>query len=174
MKKRTEIILKILNVFAWIAFIALMVKAGAILFSYCYTIFKPEAAKNFYEGQNLYNFRLSHFWQYTLTVALRAITPILESYTAYLIIRVLSKIKLSSPFTMEIANVLERISFFILATWAVTIMYNSFAAWLIKENPGLPLTIVSGDFIFLAGIVFVFAQIFKKGVELQSENELTV
>ena len=174
MQKRTEVILKIMNVLAWIAYIGLMVKAGSILFSYCYTIFKPEAARNFYEGQNLYNFRVSHFWQYTLTVALRTIMPIIESYTAFLIIKVLSQIKLANPFTMEVARLLEKISFFILATWAVAVMYNSFATWLIKEYPGLPLTMASGDSIFLAGVVFLFAQIFRKGVEIQSENELTV
>jgi len=174
MKKRTEIILKIMNVFAWIAFIGLMVKAGALLFTYCYTIVKPEAAKNFYEGQNLYPLRQFNVWQYSASVAFRVAILILESYTAFLIIKVLSRIKLANPFTIEVANLLEKISYFILATFVVAVIYNSQAAWLIKEIPGLPLSMVSGDFIFLAGIVFVFAQIFKKGVELQSENELTV
>jgi hypothetical protein len=34
--------------------------------------------------------------------------------------------------------------------------------------------VVSGETLFLAGVVFVIAQIFKKGVEIQSENELTI
>jgi hypothetical protein len=32
----------------------------------------------------------------------------------------------------------------------------------------------TGEFLFLAGIVFVIAQIFKRGIEIQTENELTV
>ena len=174
MSKRTEIILKILNVFAWFAFIGLMVQAGAFLFSYCYTLIKPEVAKDFYEHQNLYPLKQFSLFHYTTSVVLRAGIPILESYTAYLIIKVLSKIKLSSPFTMEVAGILEKISYFILATWIVAVVYNSHASWLIKEIPGLALSKVSGDFIFIAGVVFVFAQIFKKGVEIQTENDLTV
>jgi hypothetical protein len=30
------------------------------------------------------------------------------------------------------------------------------------------------EFLFLGAIVFVIAQVFKKGVEIQSENELTI
>ena len=46
--------------------------------------------------------------------------------------------------------------------------------WVLDHVPGLKLSVVSGDFIVMAGVVFITAQIFKKGVELQTENELTV
>jgi len=174
MKKRTETILKVLNVFAWIAFIALMVKSGAVLFAYCYTIAQPNSAKDFYEHQNLYPLMQYNFWQYTTSIILRAAIPAIQSYTAFLIIKVLSRIKLSNPFTMEVANILEKISYFILAAWIVAVIYNSHASWLINEIPGLQLPKESGDSIFMAGVVFVIAQIFKKGVEIQNENELTV
>jgi hypothetical protein len=39
---------------------------------------------------------------------------------------------------------------------------------------GIKATYISGDVLFLAGMVFVFAQMFKRGVEIQRENELTV
>jgi hypothetical protein len=32
----------------------------------------------------------------------------------------------------------------------------------------------AGEFLFMAGLVFIISPIFKRGVELQSENELTV
>jgi len=32
----------------------------------------------------------------------------------------------------------------------------------------------SSDFIFLAGVIFIFAQIIKRGIEIQSENNLTI
>lgn len=31
-----------------------------------------------------------------------------------------------------------------------------------------------GEYFFMAGIVYIISQIFKRGVELQEENELTV
>jgi len=39
---------------------------------------------------------------------------------------------------------------------------------------GITSDYIPGDFLFIAGIVYVFAQMFKPGVEIQSENELTV
>jgi hypothetical protein len=99
---------------------------------------------------------------------------VLEAYIAYLVIKVLSKIKLSNPFTLEVVNILEKISYFMFGTWMVAGLYYVYTKWLSKEITGLPENLVSGEFIFLAGIVFVFSQIFKRGVEIQSENELTV
>ena len=52
---------------------------------------------------------------------------------------------------------------------AVSVLYGMHPTVMHEDS-----TLISGDFIFLAGIVYVFSQIFKKGVEIQSENELTV
>lgn len=32
----------------------------------------------------------------------------------------------------------------------------------------------TGEFLFMAGLVFIFSQIFKRGVAIQKENDLTV
>jgi hypothetical protein len=97
-----------------------------------------------------------------------------EAYIAFLVIKVLSKIKMANPFTLEVSNILERLSYTMLGTWIVAMLYNGHTKWLLKKLPGLAVNLISGEFIFLAGVVFVIAQIFKKGIEIQSENELTV
>ena len=33
---------------------------------------------------------------------------------------------------------------------------------------------ISGEFIFMVGLVFIISQVFKRGVEIQAENDLTV
>ena len=53
-------------------------------------------------------------------------------------------------------------------------LYNGQLKWLSKDVPGLQENSLSAELIFYAGLVFVIAQVFKKGVELQTENELTV
>jgi len=174
MKTRTESILLVMNVLAWVAFFALMVKAGAYLFSYVMTIINPEAVKNFYAGLSLFDLKQFSFWHYTLLVALMVAVPALQAYIAYLIIKLFSKIKLTNPFTVDVAAIMEKISQVILGTWVVVLIYDLHIYWLMKKVQGLQLQYVSGEFIFLAGVVFVFAQIFKRGVEIQSENELTV
>ncbi|HEU0064405.1 MAG TPA: DUF2975 domain-containing protein, partial [Flavisolibacter sp.] len=154
--------------------IGLMIKAGAILISYGVSIWNPEGAKNLYMGQNLYNLRQYNFFHYTLMVSFMVALLVLEAYIAYLVIRVLSRIKLANPFTFEVSGLIQKISYFIFGTWIMGMLYNAHTIWLLKRIAGFQENMISGEFIFLAGVVFVFSQIFKKGVELQSENELTV
>ena len=174
MKTKTEIILIITNVLAWLAIAGFIIKAGAILISYGVSIGNPEGAKNLYMGMNLYNLRQFDFWHYTGVVVHMIIILGAEAYTAFLVTKVLSKIKMASPFTIEISKLLEKISYVILAIWAVAMLYNAHMQWLSKQVSGLQENLFSEESLFIAGVVFVFAQIFKKGVELQSENELTV
>jgi hypothetical protein len=174
MKKKTGIILVVMNVLAWIVFIGLMVKAGALLFSYVITIGNPEGAKNVYNGVNLYVLRQYSFWHYSQKFLLMIGLPVLQAYTAFLVTKVLTKIKMANPFTIEISKLIEGISYFVLGIWLMSLIHNLYTKWLWKKIPGLHEELISLDFVFLAGVLFVFSQIFKRGVELQTENELTV
>ena len=174
MKKKTESILAAMNVLSWVVFIGLLIKAGVILISYGVSIGNPEAAKNLYRGMDLYNIRKFDLWHYTTMVSFIVAIILLEVYIAFLVIKVLSKVKLSNPFTTEVSKCLEKISYFILGVWVVSMLFNIHISWLSKSIDGLKDHLVPGEFIFLAGVVFIFSQIFKKGVEIQSENELTV
>ena len=174
MKIKTEQILAVMNVLAWLAFIGLAIQAGAILISYGVSTVNPVGAKDLYRGLNLYSIRQFNFWHYTITVAFMVALCVLKSLIAWLVIKLLSKIKLASPFTVEVAALMERISYFILVLWVTAMVYDLHLSWLAKQIAGLEGNFVSGDFILLAGVVFVMAQIFKKGIEIQSENELTV
>jgi Protein of unknown function (DUF2975) len=173
-KSRTEKILAVMYVFAWVAFIGLIIQAGAILISFGVSVANPVAAKDLYMKMNLYNLRQSNFWYYTVKVAMLVALLVLKAYTAWLVVKVLSRIKLKDPFTMETAKTLERISYFILVTWLLDQVQNAYAKWLSEGLSGLRDSLVLNEFIFLAGVIFVIAQIFKKGVEIQSENELTI
>jgi hypothetical protein len=132
-KTRTEQILTVMHILAWVAFIGFMIESGAILVSFGVSCVNPEGAKNLYEGLNLYDLRHFNFWYYTQHVSFMVLIPLLKSYVCYLLIQIVSKINLENPFTMEVANKLEKIS-----------------------------------------LMFIISQIFKRGVEIQSENELTV
>jgi hypothetical protein len=174
MKTKTGQILAILNVLSWLVFIGLTIQGGAILVSYGVSTENPAAAKNLYMGLNLDGIRQFNFWHYTCSVLFMIVLLILKAYIAWLVIKVLSRIKLADPFTADVSKILERISYFIFGLWVAAMIYDAHTAWLEKRIAGLQGNWVSGEFIFLAGVVFVFSQIFKKGVEIQSENELTV
>ena len=175
MKTRTQHIPTVMHVLSWMVFIGYMIEAGAMLTSYTASIGNPEGAKNRYMGFSLYSVWQYDFWQYTFAVSFVLTQLGLKAYTAYLVITVLRTIKMANPFTVEVSNLLERISYFILATWVIAMLSNTQINWLSKRLGGaLEGKLISGEFILLAGVVFVISQIFKKGVEIQSENELTV
>lgn len=174
MKTQTERILMVMNILTWVVFIGLAIQAGAILVSYGVSIVNPAASKHLYKEIDLSSLKQFGFWHYTLIVSFMVAMAALKSYVAYLVIKVLSEIKMVNPFTMEIARMLERISYFIFGVWIITLFYDLHIAWLAKQEVGMKENYNSGEFIFLAGVVYVISQIFKKGVEIQSENELTV
>lgn len=174
MKSRTKTLLIVMNVLTYITFIGLMIKAGAIAVTYTVSIINPDAAKNMYMKLDLYDLKQFGFWSYTLAVAFKVAIIVVEAYTAYLVITVLSKIRMNNPFTIEIAEKIEKISYYIFAAWITAMASNVYTQWLMENVRGFRDELVPGEFIFVAGIVFIVSQIFKKGVELQTENELTV
>jgi hypothetical protein len=173
MKTKTEKLLKAMNVLAWIAFIGLMVQAGGILVSYYVSIGNAEAAKNLYNSIDLYAYRTASMWQYSFVVAYKAILFSMQAYIAYLMTSLLSKLNISMPFKAEVVKLMHKISYLILYMWIVAMVNNLYLAVLEKIYGIIP-AYIPGEFILLAAVVYVFAQMFKRGVEIQSENELTI
>lgn len=173
-RTRTETILVIMNVLAWITFVGLMFEAGAILVTYGIGLANPEMVPKLYKGMDWANLRQYDVWYYSGIISLKAAILILEAYTAYMVIKVLSTIKMTNPFTMEVAKRLENIAYTLITVWVAILVYNGQLKWLAKDVADLEGKALSTDLIIYAGLVFVISQIFKKGVEIQTENELTV
>jgi len=172
-KTRTERVLKILLVLTWIVFIGLMVQAGAILFSYGFTLINPDGARNLYKGLDLSGIREADFLQFNIAALLLIALPAMKAYIAYLAIQVMGKVNLQNPFSLYVVRKLESMSYDIVVIWVVSVLQTAHNAWLVK--PETPLEAEgSGETLFMAGLVYVIAQVFKRGVELQSESDLTV
>jgi hypothetical protein len=173
-KTRTEQILTVMHILSWVAFIGLMIVAGAILTTYVVSLFNPEAARNMYKGMDLYDLKQFSFWHYTATVSFMIALSCMKAFIAYLAIKTISKVNLKNPFTIEVAHILERISSVLLGTWVITMLSNAHTTWLMHKTGVLHGMWATGEFIFMAGLVFIISQVFKRGVEIQSENDLTV
>ena len=172
-KTKTGQILSVLHILAWVAFVGYLIEAGSIIISYGVSCLNLEGA-DLYKGLNLFNLRQYNFWHYTLYVSFMVAASILKSLTAFLVIKAIRSMSLKNPFTMEVAGKLEKISYVIFGTWVVIMLSNAQLGMLLKITGELYANWISGEFIFMAGVVYVFSQIFKRGVEIQSENDLTV
>lgn len=173
-KTKTEQILNVMRVLTWIAFIGFCIKAGAMLFSYVLSYNSPEGARNLYNGLDLYELRQFNFWYYTQVVSILIAFAAMKAYVFYLVIQIFSKISLMDPFKMEVAQKMEQISYVLLGVSVIGMFSRGHAGWLL-DITGKDYTLAfTGEFFFMAGLVFVISQIFKRGVELQSESDLTV
>ena len=170
MKTKTASILATLNVLSWIAYIGISIKCGAIIFTYILSLFNQQVAKDLYQGLNLYDLMHDSFVNYSLFVGITTALLAIKAYVAQLVIQVLSKINLKSPFDMEVAQLMEKISLMILVLWVLSLGASIYQE--LMELPNMDWN--GGEALFLSGLIFLFAQIFKKGVEIQAENDLTV
>jgi hypothetical protein len=173
-KSRTHQILMVMRILAWVAFFGLSIEAGAILFNYVISLFNAEASANFYRGMDLLALREFSLSHYTTFISFLIAIVMMKAHVSYLLIKALGHVNLMNPFKIGVVKILEKISYVLLTTWVVGMIHNGYIAWLLQQT-GVPTgEWVSGEFVFVAGLVFVISQIFKRGVEIQSENELTV
>lgn len=174
LKIRTGQLLAVMLILAWVAFVGFMIEAGAVLVSYGVSCVNAEAAKNLYKGLDLYGLRQFNLWYYTGSVCFLVVLSLLKALVSWLVITTLSRFNLQNPFTMGVAKRLETISYISFGIWLVTLLSNVYTGWLLKITGKLHGNWLSGEFIYMVGLVFVISQVFKRGVEIQSENDLTV
>ena len=182
-KTRTEKILKIINVFAWIIFLGTLFESGIILIGFIITLFNPEAVVfkdigifgvGTSPGTYFYEIRESYLWNYILYVISIILWTLIKSYLAYLIIKLLAKINLINPFSMEIANRIVKLSYTIIFIWGLSFIVNLFDKWAALALGLETLFEFRGEVFFIAGLVYLIGNIFKRGVEIQNENKLTI
>jgi hypothetical protein len=179
---KTDYILTVLNVLSWIVFIGLCLDAGIfIVYTVLTLMLEPAQAAKMWKEVDLtavYNYNQSHF--VTLT-SLIIIATILKATMFYCIVKFFynKNLNLSKPFN-------EAAKRFVLTLGYLSLGIGFFSSWGTKFVEGLTLKGVSipdlrylrlggSDVWWFMGIVLlVIAFIFKKGIELQNENELTV
>jgi hypothetical protein len=169
-KTRTEGVLAIMHILAWLAFIAYTIKAGAILVSFGISCVNPEAARNLFLGLNMYNLSQFNFWHYTLSVFLMVDILGMKALAFFLAIKILMKVNMVNPFKIEVARLIQRIGIVLLITWFIAVAANAHTDWLLKKTGELQGDWVETEFIFMAVLVFIISQVFKRGVEIQTES----
>lgn len=175
METKTAQILMVLKALAWIAFIGYLIEAGSIMISFTVSYLNPVAAKDLYKGLDFYNLRQMDFWHYTQSISLLLALSLMKAWVWWLVIKTLSSINLANPFKMEVAHILEKIGYILFSIWITALLASAHTGWLMKRTgESFGSTDTMDEFLFMAGLVYIISQVFKRGVEIQSENELTV
>lgn len=178
----SRLMLKILYVLAWIIFIGLSIEAGAIIFNAAYwLISKPASAHYLWEKTDLlslYNYDRGHFFAVTLMMS---IVEVLKAILFYQIIRILSgnRLDMSQPFNNEVGRFIFMLSYLAFIIGVFSDWAANYVDWLTDRGVVLPtmqsLKLAGADvWLFMGITLFVIGHIFKRGIEIQAENNLTI
>jgi hypothetical protein len=175
-------ILKGLYVLSWIIFIGLCIEAGGFIFNSLFARFiNPIAANNFWNGidlSNLYEYDSGYFFSLTIQMS---IVAILKAIIFYLILKIVhdKKVTMSNPFNKELGQFIFNCSYLVFGIAIFSFWGAKNIAFFRKQGieiPSLESLHLSGAevWLFMGIVLFVIAQVFKRGIEIQSENELTI
>lgn len=182
MQTTTGQVLKILLVLSWLIFIGVAVEAGGLIFNAFYTLaINPHDAQHFWEGMDLsglYKFGRGQFLLVTLAMSSVAI---MRALVFYVIIKILDvkNLRMAQPFSNEVGRFIFKISYLALAIGIISVLAAKYTEWLINTGVTMPnveyLRLGGADvWLFMGVTLYVVAQVFKRGIEIQTENELTV
>lgn len=176
MKTQTEKILDGLRIISWIAFTVAAVEALMKVVVFAISFINVDMAMTLSgTDMKLTELRKNHLVEYVFLVSFLLVVAGLNVQVWEKVKNVLTKINLKNPFSHEIAKMLETLGYLLFSIWLVSLIADGYVQFLSKRIEGLDRGFEM-DYLYLfnAGIVFIVSQIFKRGVELQEENELTV
>lgn len=178
MSTANNVIFKVLLVVAWLIFIGLSIEAGGLIVNFIVSLVNPSFVPNLYQKLDLtYIYKDSPFpfygiYSFILTLA------ILKCVLFYIVVRMMHKMDLSKPFDTYVSRQISLISYYALSVGFISYMAKEVTRNLAHHGYDIaslnPFWGDSEAYVFMGAVVYIIATIFKKGVELQNENELTV
>ncbi len=175
--------LKVLQWLAWIIFIGLLVEAGALIVNSVISIFiNPAGVKNFWQGASylsgLQAFSEAHF---ATLCAVIVIVACLKAIMFYQIVKMFEekKLNMAQPFSVELRSAILLLAYISLGIGLFSHCGSNFLDWLATQGVATPelknLFVAGADiWLFMTVILFVIAQIVKRGIDIQTENDLTI
>nr|WP_294903251.1 DUF2975 domain-containing protein [uncultured Lacibacter sp.] len=179
---KTDYILMALNVLSWIVFIGLCLEAGIFIVSTVLTlVLEPAQAARMWKEVDLtavYDHNQSHF---VTLASLIIIATVLKAIMFYVIVKFFynKNFSLSKPFNETTKRFILNLGYLALGIAFFSSWGTRFVEGLVQQGVRIPnlrfMRLAGSDVWWFMGIVlFVIAFIFKKGIELQNENDLTV
>ncbi len=178
MSKRNNFVFKGLHIIAWVIFVGLCIEAGGLIVNFVFSIYKPEFVQNLYQKLDLSDMYNRSKWAFFGMYSFILVVSLLKAYLFYIVVILMHKIDLSNPFSSFVSEQITKISYctfsigilsYIARQTAKNIQHHGYAIDNLNQ-----FWADSHAFILMAAVIYVIATIFKKGVEIQNENDLTV
>lgn len=178
MSKTNNLVFKGLHIVAWIIFVGLCIEAGGLLVNFFYSFYEPEFVKNLYNDLDLSALYKESKWAFFNIYSFILVISVVKAYLFYILIILMHKMDLANPFSAFVSRQISQISYFTLSIGLLSYLGSQVAYAL--RNEGYVIENVhhywedSQAFILMGAVLYIIATIFKKGVAIQNENDLTV
>lgn len=178
MSKTDYYIFKGLYIISWLIFVGLCIEAGGLLVNFVFHIYNPAVVPKLYQKLDLRDIYDVNRWVFFGIYSFILFIAVLKSMMFYAVIRMISKLDLSKPFNLIVAQQISLISYYTFSIGLVGYVARQTVKSL--EHHGFKTEILnqfwvdSQAYILMAAVIYIIAVIFKKGIALQTENDLTV
>lgn len=178
MPKSNNFIFLGLHIIAWIIFVGLCIEAGGLLVNFIFSIYRPEFVRNLYQKLDLSAMYHRSQWVFFSIYSFILIIALLKAILFYIVILLLYKFDLAKPFNNYTSKQISKIAYYTFSIGILSYLARQTANNLQDQGYAIDnLNQFWGDsqaFILMAAVIYVIASIFKKGVEIQNENDLTI
>jgi hypothetical protein len=178
MSKRNSFVFKGLHIIAWVIFVGLCIEAGGLIVNFVFSIYNPELVHNLYQKLDLSDMYNRSKWVFFGMYSFILVVSLLKAYLFYVVVMLMHRIDLSNPFSNFVSEEITKISYctfsigilsYIARQTTQTIQHHGYTTDNLNQ-----FWADSQAFILMAAVIYIIAAIFKKGVEIQNENDLTV
>ena len=167
-----------LHIVAWVIFVGLCVEAGGLLVNFVLSIYQPEFVKNLYEKLDLSEMYHRSQWAFFSMYSFILVVSVLKAYLFYIVAMLMHKIDLLKPFNSFVSQQITKIAYCTFSIGMLSYIARQTAKNLQHRGYAIDnlnkFWVDSQAFILMAAVIYVIATIFKRGVEIQNENDLTV
>ncbi|WP_293916123.1 MULTISPECIES: DUF2975 domain-containing protein [unclassified Sphingobacterium] len=178
MSKTNNFVFKALYIITWIIFIGLFIEMIGLFVNLLFSIFKPEFVPKLYQKLDLtMMYKENKFGFYGIYVFILTICY-LKTSLFYIVLELMHKIDLTKPFNSLVSRQILLISYYTLSTGLLVYIGGQITKRLVHHDSiagNLEQFWTDGEaFILMGAVVYIIGTIFKKGVDLQTENDLTI
>lgn len=178
MSKNFNFVFNGLQIVAWVIFVGLCIETGGLIVNFIFSIFKPEFIQNLYQKLDLTQMYRVSKWAFFGIYGFILSISILKVFLFFIVIRLMYKMDLTKPFNTFVSNQILKISYYTLSIGLFSFIANQVAKYLMHHDFATDslsqFWVDSQAFILMGAVIYIIATIFKKGVDIQKENDLTV
>lgn len=171
----------ILYILSWIIFVGVCIEAAGFLVNAVAGIVNPGIVDRLWHQADL-----SHLFQhdrgyFVVMTFIMGVVGLMRGWLFYVIIKFLheKRLDLTRPFSKEMQRFIFSVAYMALLIGLFSAGGEACAEWLGEKGIRMPaieqMRLGGADvWLFMSVVLFVIALVFKRGVEMQAENELTI